>query len=333
MQGTAGTLGRYGIGGTVRKPCSVTRTLAYLALPYGDESIRSVIGRTLVRTGQSVTNTSFASPRLASWTCRIPRYVTAFADLLDASWGITATDLIEHHTLFPYLGAFMADQERAALAATMAGSPVPRFLRMTELTGTGCAISGWSFCPTCLREDIAQYGEPHEHLVHTIPGLRVCPVHGCRLVELKERSLGSLQRLDPGEVLEAAWRHVDDKPVAAPLVDLFIARASAWILAHDGCAALPLLRELLASAGGANISANHVDVLKRQTARLRRWAEAHDVLAVSALRESQVMSYLARLAGCSSYTPVPSAAFVVAVLAYLGVTVEDFFSEAGQGAA
>ena len=215
--------------------------------------------------------------------------MTAFADLLDVSWWITATDLIEHHTLFPYLGAFMVDSERAALAATMAGSPVPRFLRMTELTGTGCAIAGWSFCPTCLREDIAQYGEPHEHLVHTIPGLRACPVHGCLLVELKERSLGSLQRLDTGEILEASWRHVDDKPIAASPVDLSIARTGAWILAHDGQAVLPLLRELLASAGGANISASRVDALKRQTARLRRWAEAHDVLAVSALHENQVM--------------------------------------------
>jgi hypothetical protein len=316
----------------VQKPCSVTRTLAYLALPYGDESIRSIIGRTLARTGQSVTNTPFASPRLASWTCRIPRYVTALAGLLDASWEITATDLIEHHTLLPYLGAFMADSERSTLAATMAGTPVPRFLRMTELTGTGCALSGWSFCPTCLREDIAQYGEPHEHLVHTIPGLRACPVHNCRLVELHELSLGSLRQLDPGEILEAVWRHADDKPVAASAVDLSIARTSAWLLTHDGYAVLPLLRELLASAGGADVPANRFDNLKRQTARLRQWAEAHDVLVVSVLRESQVMSCLAQLAGSSSCAAMPSAAFVVAILAYFGVTGEDLFSKAGQGA-
>ncbi|MHB8106838.1 MAG: TniQ family protein [Candidatus Cryosericum sp.] len=331
MEQAAGTFGEQSVAITGRTPFPRARSLAYLALPYDDETIRSVIGRTLLRTGQNIGSTPFASAHLSFWTCRVPRHLAAFTSVLNTSWGITSSSLIRHHTLFPYLGAFMTAIQRAALEGTLAGSPIPRFLRMSELTGTACGAS-WSCCPLCLKEDVAEYGEPHEHLMHTMP-VRACPVHGCRLVELNDRPLGTLWRPDPGEMLEAACRHAEDRPAAASRIECAMARASAWLLTHDGCAVLPQLKQVLAPRGGASVSGkSSADSLKQKTARLRAWAAAHDVLAVCMLREDQVYRFLAELASFPSVA-APPAEFVVAVLTYYGIAPEDWPTGARPGSA
>lgn len=39
------------------------------------------------------------------------------------------------------------------------------------------------YCPQCFDEDIATYGEPYWHRLHQIPGIAVCPRHGCWLAD------------------------------------------------------------------------------------------------------------------------------------------------------
>ena len=39
------------------------------------------------------------------------------------------------------------------------------------------------YCPECFDEDIAAYGEPYWHRLHQIPGIAVCPRHGCWLAD------------------------------------------------------------------------------------------------------------------------------------------------------
>lgn len=47
-------------------------------------------------------------------------------------------------------------------------------------TGVG-TISELHYCPECQKEDEEKYGKMYPHRIHQIPGMKVCPKHGCLL--------------------------------------------------------------------------------------------------------------------------------------------------------
>ena len=49
------------------------------------------------------------------------------------------------------------------------------------------------FCPDCMAEDIARYGEPYFHTWHHLPGTYVCAVHGKVLMSPQDRDVNSIK--------------------------------------------------------------------------------------------------------------------------------------------
>ena len=44
----------------------------------------------------------------------------------------------------------------------------------------------------CMKEDVKHCGEAYYHTCHQLPGVRVCPIHGCHLMKIKNRENGIL---------------------------------------------------------------------------------------------------------------------------------------------
>ena len=49
------------------------------------------------------------------------------------------------------------------------------------LTGRGSGAARRQWCPCCLDEDLARFGDPHLRLLWTVGQVTACPIHGCRL--------------------------------------------------------------------------------------------------------------------------------------------------------
>ena len=93
--------------------------------------------------------------------------------------GLDAEGLAENHTLLPYYSGFMAADgyERARSSTLTAG-----VLRLPITVG--CSTRGSArmlFCPECALDDIRNVRAATWRREHHIPGVLVCPEHGCPL--------------------------------------------------------------------------------------------------------------------------------------------------------
>lgn len=52
------------------------------------------------------------------------------------------------------------------------------------------------FCPECIAADKYKYGYAYVHRMHQLTGVTVCPEHGCRLIESKEKNTLAVDNID-----------------------------------------------------------------------------------------------------------------------------------------
>lgn len=102
------------------------------------------------------------------------------ADRLAHATGLTAEQFIRHHSLAPYIRAFVPSER---------GARRPRshdqeysFLRVL---GLGVARKDAHLCPLCVREDLAFHGVSYWRRSHQLPGIYWCSKHGCALRHLR----------------------------------------------------------------------------------------------------------------------------------------------------
>lgn len=126
-------------------------------------------------------------------TLGVPNRLQGFCNRLPNNSFILPKRIIDEHTLFPLYRPFLT-QEKASkieeaiiysnrnvsLLIGIYNNPVSEYLR---------------FCPLCIEEDIAKYGETYWHRSHQIAAVTFCPIH---YVELREsgfelRQLGHKQ--------------------------------------------------------------------------------------------------------------------------------------------
>lgn len=94
----------------------------------------------------------------------------------------SAEDLLWNHTAFPYATAFLEANsfEDARRAALDGGRGMPRLL--AAMQNVSSEISWRRFCPQCLQDSLARYGESYWDRSHNLPGVLFCPKHRCALV-------------------------------------------------------------------------------------------------------------------------------------------------------
>lgn len=87
-----------------------------------------------------------------------------------------------HHTLLPYyLRFYGAKRKKRILLEIMSENHHRRAINLFTYHENQFDKNELRFCPECIKEDAATYGEAYWHRVHQIWLLQRCPKHGCLL--------------------------------------------------------------------------------------------------------------------------------------------------------
>ena len=151
---------------------------------YPDELIYSTLSRYYAKTGY--TSYIFAAEDL--YEKRTVKPDIEFVNPLtkDAFEIITRTAAWEHimqnHTMFPYYARFLNKERkiRAYKALIEMKGNIHNLLAIPK--NKDGETRYLRYCPVCTKEDRQKYGETYWHRIHQMTGVKVCPIHGCYLV-------------------------------------------------------------------------------------------------------------------------------------------------------
>jgi hypothetical protein len=100
----------------------------------------------------------------------------------------TADELINQHTLLPFLAPFLPLERVQQLRADMAGNRGQAIYTRAGLMASTIQSPQWlRFCPVCVQDERQRYGEAYWHRLHQLPGVEVCPDHQVYLLQSKTR--------------------------------------------------------------------------------------------------------------------------------------------------
>lgn len=159
--------------------------LSYFPAIYPDELLYSVIARWLLHqgaVGMTQPLEHVFGRRLASASVDLPGWIGHLASALPAARGLSADALINQSTLFPYYTAYVPEPLRKACRQAMcSGATSGWHMRLGIAAFRVKQVRRLRFCSLCLQEMKARYGEFYWKRCHQLPGIVVCPEHGCAL--------------------------------------------------------------------------------------------------------------------------------------------------------
>ncbi len=92
---------------------------------------------------------------------------------------MTLRELILNHTMFPQYARFSPNKKETIEKLINNGTiDVHNLLTVLPREGNDRFLK---YCPVCVKEDRARYGETYWHRHHQIRGMSVCTKHGCML--------------------------------------------------------------------------------------------------------------------------------------------------------
>jgi len=155
--------------------------LSYFPPPYEDEILYSTIARYHKHTKNISTSFTMAEVikgTVTNPTLGLPNRIEFFLNNTRLDNCISGEELIENHTLFPFVTAFLDAERRNKIWQTML-TGAPMFpVNCGNLTHN--LPQNLRFCPVCLKEDIKS-GEAYWHRAHQLPFVKVCFSHGVYL--------------------------------------------------------------------------------------------------------------------------------------------------------
>lgn len=155
--------------------------LGFFPTLYPGELLYSAIARYQIRSGN-------LSPKSNIEELFNSRTITATADLpcgldnlvqnLPSYYSITADNLIQNHTLYPFYAPFLPPQRAKQIQESMKNSKGGNIHTTAGvMASTIFTPQYFRFCSECLQSDLDKYGETYWHRLHQIQGVIFCPVH------------------------------------------------------------------------------------------------------------------------------------------------------------
>jgi hypothetical protein len=146
--------------------------------PYQKELLYSVFARYHKYSGNRDTDQSYNElfGGLMRNTPFLPNGLNYFYSKIIGKPTHTINELINRHTLYPYLACYLHGFQRRGLKDQIIGSKsswvilgsISKFLRL---------------CPHCIEQDYLKIGEVYWHVEHQIAAVRCCPEHLCNLID------------------------------------------------------------------------------------------------------------------------------------------------------
>ena len=245
--------------------------LGYFPEIYEGEMLYSVLARYHRHVGNpaiTMTNEDLFGVSHVRASFDVPSYVGRLAERIPPQRGLTAERMVFDLTHAPYYVAFLPTERRSDALAKQASGYASLHVELGINASVVPQVERFRFCPECRRAMMEERGELWWKRSHHLPGVLVCPEHGCSLIET---GASFWTRGQHGFVAATpAVCGEDGSPLAADVGghDLArlreIARASAALLASRG--EVGTYEEMTASYRAALFDAglmrsrNHVDV-------------------------------------------------------------------------
>lgn len=152
---------------------------------YPDELLASFIARNhLLRGHKSIKNTYQLFFHLAAGRTVYDLPSGLKAILQSERLKMSLDELIHFHTLYPYYKPFWSIEQSRQVKNEMS---LHKSQRTQMLAGVMASIirtrKTLKICPLCLQMDLDRFGETYWHRMHQLPGVLVCSIHKCLLLE------------------------------------------------------------------------------------------------------------------------------------------------------
>ncbi|HEX8239716.1 MAG TPA: TnsD family Tn7-like transposition protein [Allosphingosinicella sp.] len=158
--------------------------LAYIPKLYEDELFYSLAARYhrhVMNVSYTSTNEELFGTRSIRATFDLPSHLPLFCARLPAGRVLTPDGLAVDHTHLPYHVAFLPAARRKEAFERMAGGSASIHIWLGLNASVVPQVSALRFCPECCGEMLSQEGELWWRRSHQLPGVLVCPDHGCLL--------------------------------------------------------------------------------------------------------------------------------------------------------
>jgi hypothetical protein len=148
----------------------------YFPRPYPDEPTLSLLIRAARHLGLSMSDifreVLGIQTRYASFAR--PFCLSALSNLTQ----IAPSELIQRHTFFPYVAAFLSSAQRYAMWSNILTDRPVTFVSFNFLEGTARQNHFFlKYCTKCAEDDLQRYGETYWHREHLLPGVCICMIH------------------------------------------------------------------------------------------------------------------------------------------------------------
>ena len=181
--------------------------ISFLPKPYPDEILYSILARYHIRSGNTSpkatlkelfnSQTTIATIDLPSnldYLIKNPQFVSNYQ----------IEDLIYKHTLYPLYSPFLPPERASQVLESMKGDDGGDIHTRAGIMASSITMPKYfRFCPTCLEEDLHNYGESYWHRIHQTPGVLACPLHR----QILQNSIVSLQGFNRHEYYATSTRN------------------------------------------------------------------------------------------------------------------------------
>ncbi len=215
--------------------------LGYFPEIYEGEMLYSVLARYHRHVGNpatTMTNEDLFGLSHVRASFDVPSYVDRLAERIPRQRGLTAERLVFELTQAPYFVAFLPTERRLDALAKQASGYASLHVELGINASIVPQVERFRFCPECCDAMMEERGELWWKRAHHLPGVLVCPEHGC---SLRETGAGFWTKGQHGFVAATptiCGEEASTLAVDVSAVDLerlrSIARASAALLGSSG---------------------------------------------------------------------------------------------------
>lgn len=134
---------------------------------------------------------------------------------------MTSEDIIDNHTIFPYLRIFMTQEEiKRTIESIKHGTEYSKNKDKTVINAQNIFdINVFKICCACYKEDKSIFGEAYIHRSHQIPGSLICMKHMQRFVNFKiPRNLSESEFIDINQY-KIDFKN-DDKEITPEIINI-----------------------------------------------------------------------------------------------------------------
>jgi hypothetical protein len=213
--------------------------VGFFPTPYPDECLYSVLCRYYVRSGSagydSVSKELFGSRQSLALSVYLPIRLDCAENWLPKSSGVTRRDIVINHTLYPYWALTFPNFRSELEELIHSEEPKANIYHPCSLKVRRSRVKYLRYCPLCVAEDIAVYGETYWHRQHQLSEMFYCVKHEIRLADSSVLFQNTLNGFYPAIVEGNTRCDVNAFDNLAPYKDklLKIGWECEWIITHS----------------------------------------------------------------------------------------------------